>query len=223
MLFSEMESEVTEKRRQIRISWKAVLLAAVLAALVGVSIYFYSRFQHSQALLKDPVAATREETNNLISKVGRHIQLPAGEVPTIAKVSDVSQLKDQPFFANAQPGDTVLIYVTSGKAILYRPEIDKIIEITTVNLGQEVAGTSTVSAQLQSASLTILNGTNTKGLAGEAEEQITSRIPALQPITKTNAKGNYKETMVVILNSAGAGNGNKTERFVEYRHRLKFT
>lgn len=48
---------------------------------------------------------------------------------------DPEKLRDQPFFANAQRGDKVLIYANAKKAILYNPPSNKIIEVAPVNIG----------------------------------------------------------------------------------------
>jgi hypothetical protein len=71
----------------------------------------------------------------LENKVSLLVDLPQGETPTIATVNDASKLKNQAFFANAKDGDKVLIYSKAGKAVLYRPSSNRIIEYSTANLG----------------------------------------------------------------------------------------
>lgn len=70
---------------------------------------------------------------NLVAKIGTLIELPAGEEPTIATVTDKTKLTDQPFFASAQNGDVVLIYTHAKKAYLYRPGSNKILDVAPVN------------------------------------------------------------------------------------------
>lgn len=74
----------------------------------------------------------QEEVKTLISKVSRLYLFPNNETPTIATVSDPKLLKDQAFFTQAEIGDNVLIFVKAGRAVLYRPSVDKIIEITAI-------------------------------------------------------------------------------------------
>jgi len=84
--------------------------------------------------MRNAGGATSEEVlaetqaNEIIEKVGALMELP-NEEPTVATVSDVSQLSDQQFFAKAQNGDKVIIFPIAQKAILYRPTTNKIIEI----------------------------------------------------------------------------------------------
>jgi len=63
--------------------------------------------------------------------VGKLMELPH-ETPTIATVTDVNKLEDQPFFAKAQNGDKVLIFSAAQRAIIYRPSTNKVIDITPI-------------------------------------------------------------------------------------------
>lgn len=87
-----------------------------------------SSSQHSE---KDKGAA---ELKAVTDAVGSVYQLPAGETPTIATVSDATKVRSQAFFKNADNGDKVLLYSKAGQAILYRPSTKKIISIAPVNL-----------------------------------------------------------------------------------------
>lgn len=72
-------------------------------------------------------------TEDMVAKVGKLILLPSGETPTLATVSDLSKLKDQPFFANAKQGDIVLLYATARKAYLYDPIQNMLIEVAPIS------------------------------------------------------------------------------------------
>lgn len=79
---------------------------------------------------------TEDNAQSLVNEVGTIYNLPEGEMPTIATVTDVGLLSDQEFFANARNGDRVLIFEASQMAILYRPSTKKIIEVGPVNMNQ---------------------------------------------------------------------------------------
>lgn len=115
------------------------ILIGFVAVLVMIaafpSVYYFRQYQHVQRKLTNPTEAAKEDIQETITAVGRIMLLPEGEEPTVMQISDVSKLKDQPFFANAQNGDKVLIYTNAKKAILYRAETDKIIDVAPVNIG----------------------------------------------------------------------------------------
>jgi hypothetical protein len=105
-----------------------VILIVVLTSL-GLSGYFYYQLHRIKTNFQIGV---KEEAKNLVDKVSRLYLIPNDEEPTIATVSDPAILKEQSFFTQAEKDDKVLIFSKTGKAILYRPSIDKIIEIVFV-------------------------------------------------------------------------------------------
>ena len=97
-----------------------------------VAILYY---KEASNLKKNPEKVAEEEIKEIVEKVSKHMILPEGEIPTAAVVSDPDILKkDQPFFNNAKKGDRVLIYANALKAILYNPELDKIVEVSPLNI-----------------------------------------------------------------------------------------
>ena len=76
-----------------------------------------------------PQSASDIEIAKVVSQVGKLIVLPTGELPTIATITDLKQLKGQAFFNNAKVGDKVLIYTKAQKAILYSPSENKVVEV----------------------------------------------------------------------------------------------
>ncbi len=115
-------------------------IATVIAILaIAAAGYFYYELY---TLKQDPNAQARKEVNTLVAKVSKLVVLPEGETPTVATVSDVEALKSQPFFANAKQGDKVLIFAQSRKAILYSVEMNKIIEVAPLNIGEAAPATN---------------------------------------------------------------------------------
>ncbi len=78
-----------------------------------------------------PSASTNGDSQQVIARVGALMLLP-DETPVIAVVSDLSKLKGQRFFVNAEEGDVVLMYPHAQKAILYSPTLNKIIEVAPI-------------------------------------------------------------------------------------------
>ncbi len=94
-----------------------ILAGALILIIILVFYYFHTSSVRSEI-----------KTDDILSHVAKLINLPP-EAPTIATVANLEPLRGQPFFVNAMVGDKVLIYSASHKAILYRPDTDKIIEV----------------------------------------------------------------------------------------------
>jgi len=113
--------------------YKSILTAfAVFLALVIV--FYYVTFQFFK-IRQDSNAAARREIKAITERIGKFMELPQGEEPTLATVSDQEKLKGQQFFANAKNGDKVLVYPKAKKAILFRPSSGKIIEVANLTSG----------------------------------------------------------------------------------------
>ena len=125
-----------------KLTWRQVLVRVVivlLVVLIGFLVYKYIHSQNEVKRLSNPQESAREETRQLTFKVGRLVEIPNNETPTIATVSDASKLKDQPFYAKAQNGDKVLIFNQARRAYLYRPSTDKVIELAPINIGNNTS------------------------------------------------------------------------------------
>jgi len=107
------------------------LLVIILLAIVGVAWYYYDK---SNTLVASTSQNSESDAAEIVEKVGQLIKLPSDETPTIATVSDLEKLKDQPFFAKAKVGDKVLMYPKSKKAYLYDAENNKILEVAPIDL-----------------------------------------------------------------------------------------
>lgn len=179
-----------------------MVVGSLLLATIP-SYYFYDKYQKSQGLLKNPTEAARQEMKTLVERVGNHIELP-NEEPTVATVSDKEKLADQPFFQKAENGDKVLIYTQARKAILYRPATNKIIEVSTVNLGEAAGANASASPGTKEVKVVLRNGTTTIGLTNELEPEIKKTAPNLNIIKKENAaRSDYETTLVITLTDKG--------------------
>jgi hypothetical protein len=113
---------------------KIILILFVMIVAVIIVGFFYTK---NRKLTQNSNVIAQKEVSDLVEKVSKLIVLPEGEVPTIATVSDLVALKDQPFFAQAQKGDKVLIYSKAKKAILYSVTLKKIVEVAPLTIDSQ--------------------------------------------------------------------------------------
>jgi hypothetical protein len=142
---AEAPEKQAAKKRRLRKpaapsnNWRKIIISLVLAAVIAWLAYGYITTKNQLEQTKSPTGQGLTETQRLVNKVSLLVDLPPGETPTIASVNDASKLKNQAFFANAKDGDKVLIYSKAGKAVLYRPSTNRVIDYSTVNLGGSAA------------------------------------------------------------------------------------
>lgn len=117
----------------LRVNRTIISFAVVFVLALIPSIYFYNQNKDTQKKLNETSQKKSDEPAQIIEKVAKHALLPTDEQPTIATISDPEKLKGQAFFTSAQTGDKVLVYSKAGKAVLYRPSIDKVIVMAPLN------------------------------------------------------------------------------------------
>ncbi|MBU2025897.1 MAG: hypothetical protein ABIC19_01745 [Patescibacteria group bacterium] len=114
----------------------------------------------------------KEQTKQMLEKVSRHIVIPSDEEPIIADISDPESLvKQESFYENAKRGDKIIVYEKARKAIIYRPDEDKLINVGPIYI--EDNENSAVSIQdLEEASLEIRNADKDSSRADELVEEL---------------------------------------------------
>lgn len=181
-----------------------VVVGVVLLAVL-LSVYLFQRFM------------AKKKTSDTLAKVGAHVLIPTNEMPTIATVSDKNDLRDQVFFKEAENGDILLVYNQTKKAILYRPSIDKVINITTVNVsGTNLQSDSSADQTLKNSQFTvaIFNGTTTVGLASQMERQLKNDLPNIEIVAKENAGASYTENIVIDLGGTKSQEAEYIAKFI---------
>lgn len=203
--------EVKSLGSKLKNNKKYILIIAVVAIVaLTPSVYLYNQYQSTKNLLQNPKEQVSQDTKSLVESVGKLIELPTNEQPRLATVTDVTQLVGQTFFAKAKNGDRVLIYTQAGKAILYRPGQNKIIEVAPVNANinsqaQNNTIAPTNAPQEKPVTVTVLNGTLTAGLAKTAESNIKSSLKNVTSVATADAlSGQYEGTIVVDVSGASA-------------------
>ncbi len=157
---------------------------------------------------------SEEDLQKLVERVGQLIEINRSEQPTIATVKDAELLKSsQPdFYKEAEVGDRLLVW--SDKAVLYSTSKDKLISVMLISnqdgvmqtqvtdpsnpatSTQETVSDSTVESE--KAVITVLNGTQTAGLAGKMRTKLTDTGLTVVSIGDAQTKG-YAKTIIVVL------------------------
>jgi hypothetical protein len=139
----------TPPPQQSRRYGKIITVCIVVGLLAGAAWWYVTQSSPSPTAVQSTtqVASTTTPTpevksDDMVARVGALIDLPVGETPTIATVSDPSKLEGQAFFAKAKKGDVVLIYTTAREAYLYDPARNKLIEVAPITTSTATATTS---------------------------------------------------------------------------------
>jgi hypothetical protein len=206
MINLEMKKSILKQLDNLKANKSLWLIVIVVILVIAAlpSYYYYNQYHKAQLLLQNPKASATAEVTSLVDKVGKLMELPSSETPTIATVSDITKLTGQTFFAKAKNGDKVLIFTQAKEAILYRESLDKIIQVAPINLGSSAStSAANLSNQLTPTAapvtVAIYNGTTTVGLAAKADSTITQGMSNASITQKGDAKGNYLKTQVIDL------------------------
>lgn len=201
------------------------LLITVFLGALGSSGYFY--YQYSQVKGANDIV----DTKKTITAVHKLMNLPEGEVPTVATVTDKSKLKSEPFFQAAENGDKVLIFKSIKKAILYRPSTNKIVDVAPINtealdknaqkantktavLGandkakedenKKLTGTPTpplTPDENKVYAVSLLNASGTQGATSTIESKAKG-VEKIEIVSKDNAKKEYETSTIFVVNQA---------------------
>lgn len=133
-----MEQETrTEAKKSTSLKLLGIVITIVLAISgYAAAYYYYNQYKETKIVLDNPETASKNEVKEVTDKLGKIYNLPKDEEPTVATVLDKEKLVDQPFFADSENGDKVVIYTKSQLAILFRISENKIINISPVSLEQ---------------------------------------------------------------------------------------
>lgn len=120
---------------------RAIMAFLVLLVVLGFAAagYFYMQTKNVN---NDSTVTKQSEANRakeVKAKVAKLISVPADETPTLASVTDKTKLKDQPFFKDAQNGDQILIFPQAKKAIIYREDENRLINVGPIAITSDSA------------------------------------------------------------------------------------
>jgi len=195
---SDIDTKVVLLKRgiQIHILMFIALVGFAVSGAAG-SWYFYQKYH---VLKSDPNIEAQKVTEALVASLGKLIELPQGELPTVATISDKEKLANQAFFKAAENGDILFAYTTDMRAILYRPTTNKIINVAPITMNQPLQNPSQNNSISSTPRIAYYNGTDIVGLSGVTEKTVKEKYPNLETVVLANAtRKDYTKTLVVDL------------------------
>lgn len=171
-------SSQTVKGRQKRGKARKLIIGGVILLGIVASVQWYVKAH------RNPDVVRQAQISQLISEVGQRAVLPSGEEPTVRTVVNKDKVS-QAFLANAQDGDKVLLYFQAGKAIVYRPSSQQI-----VNIGPLAEPASRIFLRNGTTSASLPSSIRTK-LDQDTKYQIVSQDVAV--------RRSYTKTLVIDI------------------------
>ncbi len=113
------------KKSKKRLSGLLILVfAGVLLAIVVVMILSVTMFHKKEDL---------NSVTTIKNKVGILMILPKDEEPALLTITDKSKVTT-PFLSKSENGDKLLVYQNAKRVILYRPSLNKIVDVGPVSI-----------------------------------------------------------------------------------------
>ena len=199
------ENEVSERRvLKLPLIISGVI---ILLILLGILVYFSYQYLTLKNQMQNSPLLTQQQILDLTKDAGKLIILPRG-IPTVYTITDVSKLKNQAFFQNAENGDKILIYANERKVFIFSPNRNILVNVGPLNFT-----TTQQSQQIQQTPSVIhvgfRNGTSVVGLTNKVVGIVTSEIPhTTSAFREQDAKTTYQTTLVVVINPSAVSVAN---------------
>lgn len=162
------------------------LAAIVLLSVILIFVAFVSFGRKSN------LSDNKAEMQQIVFLVKKHIQIPNGEEPTLFTVTDSSKLTD-PFLKPAENGDKLLLYPIAKKVYIYRPSIDRIIDVGPLTIDPSIA-------EIENTKITIYSGTTDTSKANEIIKKMKKLYPKSEISELKNAnRADYTNSIVIDL------------------------
>ena len=217
-------SDTVKRRRLTKTGFLGGLGVILVVGSLGLAMYFYLAYQ--EVLEAQTPSA---ELASLLVSISEHLELPLGETPTLATVTDREKLSGQDFFASSQNGDKVLLYQEAKKAILYRPSTGKIVNVAAINASDSI---DTEPAQVEEAQtvpkesvpapisepvvnepakVVFLNGSTKTGVTQPAEEKILAAFPEGVVVAGKEKASKNTYQGIIVADTSGKASARASE------------
>lgn len=163
------------------------MTVGVVVILIGVGIW--------QIVVKNShTYEGQQEMAEVVSRVGKLAILPNSEEPTLATVANKNTLTDSFLKANAENGDKVLVYVQAQRVYIYRPSLNKLVNIGPLSVDASVA-------QVESVSVLVRSGNDRPATASTIKDTLTQnyQTAVVNLDGSPAARSDYPTTIVIDL------------------------
>jgi len=134
-----------------------ILLVLLVIALGGFGYYF----QKYNAVAKNPAAESaqkaeeaKKKTEEVVSQISKLIMVTDSTNAVLATIADKSKLSGQKFFDLAENGDELVLFPNMQKAVIYRPSVNKIIDVGPFNPNAQASSTPATTTKATSKTTT---------------------------------------------------------------------
>ena len=157
------------------------------------------------------IPVDKAQVQEFLDKLQSIALVPLDEAPTLATIVDISKLREEAFFKKAEIDDKLFVYQQAQLAILYRPSVEKIVNMATLfdqsggkaktAVAPQVRGASTQAssgAQLQ-YKLAVYFATDSATLRAKVGKALNT-IPSVEVVKEALTRGTeYKGAIIVDL------------------------
>jgi hypothetical protein len=122
----------------IFISRRKIVSVAIAALLLVAGLTAYSKRERpldpSGTLgASQSLQGATSEAQQYYNEVSPHVEVPAGEAPTVLNVSDAEAVKkDNAALTDIRNGDKMLFFAKSRKLVVYRPSTKKVVAVVSL-------------------------------------------------------------------------------------------
>ncbi len=171
VIISKTKMSKLKKIRKLFTKRNSIIVLFVVLA-IGFGYYF---IQYKK-LTKDPNAEAKAKTEAAVKAIGALAIIPNDPNTVLANVTDVTKLKGQSFFNDAQNGDEILIFPAAMRAVLYRPSVNKIVNIGPL-ASTPPSSTDTAGAQVDTTKIPSTKTTTTTTTKTPTKTTTTKKTP----------------------------------------------
>lgn len=134
---------------------RGITLTPKMVALIGVTILVVFLFTigivrkgNSKNGATGTLGASTSnitEADRYYQEVSKYVELPVGELPTVANISDADKVKaENAVLGDIKNGDKMMFFTKSRKVVVYRPSTKKVVVVVSLAApGAQNTGTST--------------------------------------------------------------------------------